>query len=122
MIAGATGFVGRTLAARLHGQYYLVGLSRVASRESARGPEASCPVDELRTCDLSSLVATENAVRGAECAYYLVHSMMPSTRLSQGDFWNFDLIAADNFARAASRSGIKQIIYLGGLLCCDSGF
>lgn len=116
VIAGATGFVGRALAAALRPQYYLVGLSRVASRESARGPGTSCPVDELRSCDLHSLAATENAVRGAESAYYLVHSMMPAARLSQGDFWDFDLIAADNFSRAASRAGIKQIIYLGGLV------
>jgi uncharacterized protein YbjT (DUF2867 family) len=119
VIAGATGFVGRALAAKLHAQYYLVGLSRVASRESARGPGASCLVDELRSCDLHSLLATENALCGAEYAYYLVHSMMPPTRLSQGDFWDFDLIAADNFARVASRSGIKQIIYLGGLVPSD---
>ena len=116
VIAGATGFVGRSLAAKLQGAYYLIGLSRVASRGSAGGPGTSCPVDELRGCDLHSPLATENAVRGAEYAYYLVHSMMPSTRLSQGDFWNFDLIAADNFAQAARRAGVKQIIYLGGLV------
>jgi uncharacterized protein YbjT (DUF2867 family) len=53
---------------------------------------------------------------GVDTAYYLVHSMLPSARLTQGSFEDFDLIAADNFARAARKAGVKHIIYLGGLL------
>jgi len=46
----------------------------------------------------------------------LVHSMSASTRLNQGSFEDTDLILADNFSRAAEIAGIKQIIYLGGLI------
>lgn len=49
-------------------------------------------------------------------AIYLVHSMLPSARMTQASFADLDLILADNFASAAARCGVKQIIYLGGLL------
>jgi uncharacterized protein YbjT (DUF2867 family) len=42
--------------------------------------------------------------------------MLPSASLSQGTFYDFDLILADNFARAAKQSEIKHIIYLGGMI------
>ena len=42
--------------------------------------------------------------------------MSASTRLNQGSFEDMDLILADNFSRAAEIAGIKQIIYLGGLI------
>lgn len=38
----------------------------------------------------------------ASHAYDLLHSMMPSARLTQGNFCDFDLIMADEFARWAS--------------------
>ena len=47
---------------------------------------------------------------------YLVHSMLPSAHLTQGNFRDFDLICADNFGRAAARNGVRQIIYLGGIV------
>lgn len=55
-------------------------------------------------------------MEGCETAYYLVHSMLPSASLSQGTFYDFDLIMADNFIRAASDHKLKHIIYLGGMI------
>jgi len=42
--------------------------------------------------------------------------MMPNDRLGQGSFEDLDLQAADNFARACAAAGVRQIVYLGGLL------
>jgi hypothetical protein len=42
--------------------------------------------------------------------------MMPSSRLFQGNFHDTDLLLADNFAHACHKNGVKQIIYLGGLV------
>lgn len=42
--------------------------------------------------------------------------MSASTRLNQGSFEDTDLLLADNFARASAANGIKQILYLGGIL------
>lgn len=108
VIAGASGFVGRALAPLLSESFHVVGLSRTP-REPGAG------FDEYRACDLFSLKEAEEALRGAEYAVYLVHNMMPSARLTQGDFADLDVVCADNFARAAAAAGVKQIVFLGGL-------
>ena len=73
-----------------------------------------------KQCDLFSLLDCERGLEGAEVVYYLVHSMMPSARLTQATFQDMDLILADNMARAAAFVGAKRIIYLGGLIPKDS--
>ena len=56
-----------------------------------------------------------DAMQGTTAAYYLIHSMSTSD-----DFHQRDLIAANNFGSAAKVSGVKRIIYLGGLGDPDS--
>lgn len=112
-IAGATGFVGRALVAAFAGRMRLVGLTRSAAVAERQDP--SDPV-AWRHCDLFSLREVEDALAGVDVAVYLVHSMEPSARLTQGSFQDLDLILADNFTRAAERCGVKQIVYLGGLI------
>lgn len=82
---------------------------------------ASLPLPGVRweRCDLFSLLQTERALVGADYAVYLVHSMLPA-RLTQARFEDMDFILADNFARAAARAGIKQIVYLGGIIPDDA--
>ena len=107
VIAGASGFVGKALIDSLSTDHDVIGLSR--------NPMANRPGFEWRPCNLYSLLQAEEGVAGADIAIYLVHSMMPA-RLTQASFRDIDLILADNFARAAKRAGIRQIIYVGGLL------
>ncbi len=109
-IAGASGFVGSALAQKISDKNYVIGLSRLAKTPAPRSG-----ISEWRACDLFSLRDAEQALQGVDVAYYLVHSMMPSARLSQGAFEDMDLITADNFARAAAKAGVKQIFYLSGL-------
>ncbi len=109
LIAGATGFVGRSLAARLAGRCRVIGLTR-----SPIAPPPH-PGIEWRRCDLFSLLECEAALDGADQAVFLVHSMLPSAPLTQGAFQDLDLVIADNFARAAAQAGVRQIVYLGGL-------
>lgn len=107
-IAGASGFVGRSLIETLRSDYNLIALSR---RDYPTEPGLI-----WRQCDLFSLLQTENALRGVDYAIYLVHSPPPTARLTQGSYADLDLILADNFARAAQSSGVKQIVYLGNLI------
>lgn len=111
-VAGAGGFVGSALGRALAGRGPLVALTRGPSRPAPAGS----PYRELRSCDLYSLLEAEHALEGARTAVYLVHSMMPSARLTQGSFRDMDLLCADNFARAARKAGVEQIVYLGGLI------
>jgi uncharacterized protein YbjT (DUF2867 family) len=57
--------------------------------------------------DLDSLLV---ALKGVHTAYYLVHSMG-----SARSFVVEDRLGARNFAQAARATGVKRIIYLGGL-------
>lgn len=108
VIAGASGFVGSHLWPTLVGDFEVIGL--------ARAPRPPSPDMTWRACDLYSATSTVAALAGADIAVYLVHSMMPSSRLFQGDFHDTDLLLADNFAKAAARAGVKHIVYLGGLV------
>src|ERR1700761_2840056 len=112
VLAGAAGFIGQALAATLKDHFRVIGLSR-----KARPTDAN--VAEYRRCDLFNLREAEAGLAGADYAVYLVHSMLPSARLTQGSFADMDLICADNFARAARIAGARQIVYLGGLIPDD---
>lgn len=110
-IAGATGFVGEALCRALVPDHRVIGLTR--SRERAESSQRDGVT--WRRCDLFSLRELELALEGADYAIYLVHSMLPSARLTQASFADLDLLLADNFARAAQRCGVGQILYVGGL-------
>jgi len=107
-VAGAAGFVGRPLVDRLARRARVIALSR--SHRPVAGPV------EWRQTDLLSMRDAQAALAGADLAVYLVHSMLPADRLVQADFEDLDLLAADNFARACAAQGVRQIVYLGGLL------
>lgn len=109
LVAGASGFVGRALGPALAARHRVVGLSR-QDRAGSDG------YDRFLRCDLLSLEDTERALVGVRVAVYLVHSMMPSARLTQASFADIDLLCADNFARAAAKAGVERIVYLGGLI------
>lgn len=110
-IAGASGFVGRWFMAHYHHKFNFIALSR--KKVISHSPPNNT---DWRQADLFSLTQTTNALKGADYALYLVHSMQPSTRLSQGTFDNTDILLADNFARAASLNNLQHIIFLGGIL------
>ncbi len=113
VVAGASGFVGKHLRHSLASQYNWRALTRSASIASNQAGNGET---EWRQCDLYSLPQVEGAMRGAQYALYLVHSMLPSSRLVQGSFQDMDLLLADNFARAAESADVRHIIYLGGLI------
>jgi uncharacterized protein YbjT (DUF2867 family) len=117
-VAGATGFVGRSLVPALARRHEVVSLGRGVTEEPESGGPPR-PGIRWRRCDLFSLYETERALEGVEVAYYLVHSMLPSSRLTQGRFQDLDLLLADNFGRAAGRAGVRRILYLGGLVPRD---
>lgn len=111
LIAGASGFIGRTLIERLLSDpdLEIIGLSR--TERTSHNPRLI-----WKKCDLFSLKDISLAMEGCSQAYYLVHSMLPSASLSQGTFYDFDLIMADNFIRAGQTHKLEHIIFLGGMI------
>jgi uncharacterized protein YbjT (DUF2867 family) len=111
LIAGASGFIGRALIDQLLkiDDIHIVALSR-------KDRDSHHPKITWMKCDLFSLRDISLAMQGCDTGYYLVHSMLPSASLSQGTFYDFDLIMADNFVQAAITNQLKHIVYLGGLI------
>lgn len=109
-LTGASGYIGHNLLEQLTREYDVIALSRHGDQK-----EDNSHV-EWRSCELFSISSAEKALQGADYAIYLVHSMMPTAKLTQANFADMDAILADNFARAASKNGIRQIIYLSGII------
>lgn len=109
-IAGASGYIGHNLLECLKGKATVIGLSRNGGRRKDTEDV------KWRSCDLFSMKDAEKGLEGADIAVYLVHSMMKSAKLTQGNFEDMDVILADNFAQAAKRQGIQQIVYLSGII------
>ena len=80
-------------------------MSRDAWPIAARFPSATVVVADL--LDPSTLPM---ALERIDVAYYLAHSMGAGGR----QFADRDRQAARNFAQAAKRAGVSQIVYLGG--------
>jgi uncharacterized protein YbjT (DUF2867 family) len=114
-LTGATGFIGSNLLDHLKDRQDLeiAALSRSMPpiMDGARKGNVI-----WKRCDGFSLLDAENALERVDILIYLIHSMQPSTSLTQGHFSDFDLYLADNFARAAQKQGVQKIIYLGGLI------
>jgi uncharacterized protein YbjT (DUF2867 family) len=108
LVTGATGYVGDRLLRRLAQEGRPV-------RALARRPDAVEPrdgVDAVRG-DLLDGSGLDRALDGCHTAYYLVHSMEPSTNGS--GFADRDRRAAETFAQAAALAGLERIVYLGGI-------
>ncbi|MGE2688391.1 NAD(P)H-binding protein [Mycolicibacterium pulveris] len=108
LVTGATGYIGGRLAPRLLDRGYDV-------RALARNPDklAGVPwrdrVDVARG-DLADAASLRTAFDGVDVVYYLVHSMGTSS-----DFVAAEAAAARNVVAAATDSGVRRLVYLGGL-------
>lgn len=112
VIAGASGYIGQALIPRLIARFPDARIHALS-----RTPQSEHPRVTWHACDLFSLKAIEKAAPAkVDLAYYLVHSMGPTAQMDQGSFADYDLILADNFARAMKARGVEHLIYLGGLV------
>jgi uncharacterized protein YbjT (DUF2867 family) len=112
-VAGASGFIGTALLPRLAEQQAVLALTRSPARAATPASTAGLG---WRHCDLFSAPDIEAALAGVDAAVYLVHSLAPSSRLTQARPRDMDLVLADNFARAAATNGLKQIVFVSGVM------
>jgi uncharacterized protein YbjT (DUF2867 family) len=120
LVTGASGFVGSLLAPRLSADGHEVrALGRDPARVSsalARSPsERPGHGPEVLRADLLTGAGLDHALRDVEVAYYLIHSMERSA-VANAPFALRERLAAENFAAAARRAGVRRIVYLGGLV------
>ena len=109
LVTGATGYVGGRLVPRLLESGYDVRcFVRNPTRLKHRPWE---PRVEIVTGNVLEFDGLEQALKGVEVAYYLIHSL----GAGEEEFAERDRQAASNFAKAAEQAGVQRIIYLGGL-------
>ena len=100
LVAGATGCIGRRLVPFLRGQGHRVW----------RGVRRPCGTDD-RHLDLDDITSLEPALRGCDAAVYLVHGLHRGAGYGA---WEVDV--AGEFAQASAATGVRRIVYLGGVL------
>jgi uncharacterized protein YbjT (DUF2867 family) len=106
LVTGITGYVGSRLVPRLLAAGHTVtGFSRRVLNGRA--------AVQIVQGDAVSGAGLGEALDGVEVAYFLMHSMEPST---DGTFGEREHAAAANFGAAAAAAGVRRVIYLGGLL------
>jgi uncharacterized protein YbjT (DUF2867 family) len=107
LLTGATGYVGGRLLGALEERGVPV---RCLARRPERLRARAAPTTEVLGGDVFEQASLAAALSGVRVAYYLIHSMG-----STGSFEAEDRRAAELFAAAAERAGVKRIVYLGGL-------
>ena len=114
LIVGATGFVGKRLIPELVNKNVRL---RLLVRDLARASPLLVKGADIEVAqgDLVANAGLAEALRGIQTAYYLVHSMGGKTLFKNEEYAEKDRLAAQNFMTAADASGLRRIIYLGGL-------
>ena len=114
LLLGATGFVGSRLIPELSRRDIVLRfLVRDPSKVSAHFPHLES--GEVVQGDLLTGKGVGEALQGIHSAYYLVHSMGGKSIFRNMEFAQKDKQAARNFISAANDTGLKRVIYLGGL-------
>ena len=113
LVTGATGYIASRLIPRLLEKKYRV---RVLARqpEQLQGRTWLSSI-EIANGDVTEPAGLASALDGVYSAYYLVHNMS-----SGRGYTRLETEGARNFASAAERAGVRQIIYLGGLADPDA--
>lgn len=108
LVLGATGYVGSRLVPAL----LAAGHEVVASSSRPSDPSAYAWGEDVewRRCDATDPVAVARALRGVDALCYLVHS------LDGPGFAVRDRLAARTTAEALSRSDVRRVVYLSGLV------
>ncbi|HKG51845.1 MAG TPA: SDR family oxidoreductase [Actinomycetales bacterium] len=108
LVTGATGYIGGRLVPELLRAGFRV---RCLARRPAKLRDQPWLADvEVYEGDAGDPEAVERAARGADVAYYLVHSLASGPR-----FERRDRDMARTFGRGVRRAGAGRVVYLGGL-------
>lgn len=104
LVTGISGYMGSILAPRLQRDGFTV-------RGFARRPERVTLDVPVVAGDAISGAGLDEALDGIDVAYYLIHSMEHAT---DSAFARRERTAAERFAQAADKAGVRRIVYLGG--------
>ncbi|KAA3606821.1 MAG: SDR family NAD(P)-dependent oxidoreductase [Planctomycetota bacterium] len=117
LVTGATGYIGGRLVGRLLNAGYRVRCLTRSPKKLDHRPWFGHQDVEIMAGDAGSATELERAMQGCFAAYYLIHSM----QAAGADYGHRDRELARIFVRAADRSDLQRIVYLGGLGETGSG-
>lgn len=110
LLTGASGYIGSHLMNKLKDNYEIIAISRNIENKSNKHNVT------WKAADLFDLNEITEVMEDIDIAIYLVHSMMPSAKLTQASFEDMDALLADNFAKAASYNKVQHIVFMSGLI------
>ena len=107
LLTGANGYIGRRL------KHALMEKRDITLRLMVRNPASLSDMAkercEIVKADVMHPDTLDEALRGVDVAYYLIHG------LTHSNFRDLDRQSAQNFLDACIRQNVKKIVYLGGL-------
>ena len=110
LITGANGFVGKRLIVDLLNQgHQIYALCRIKGAKVFAEDRANL---HYIWGDLRNPETLKEIPNGIEAAYYLVHSMSEII----GNLVDTEMEVVEQFIKGVKSSGVKQIIYLGGII------
>jgi len=113
LLTGATGFVGRAAYDALTAAGWAV---RCMTRDADRAAR-QWPGRVWVGADVADEAATARALEGCDRACYFVHGMAGGG----AEFRRTEVAQATAFRRAAERTGVRRIVYLGGVAPASDG-
>ncbi|SDL92006.1 hypothetical protein [Sediminibacillus halophilus] len=118
-VAGSSRIPVKKILSRLDNNYHLIRIS------GKQPPEKKWKNQDCHTCDLFNPTSVEKGLQHANLAIFLYPTEFTAARLSQATLPDMAVLAADSFARAIRKTGIKKIIFIkpeesNGMISNDS--
>ncbi|WP_439585720.1 SDR family oxidoreductase [Dyadobacter bucti] len=116
LLTGATGYIGkRLLPVLLQNGHQVICCVRDKGRFPTEGIYTHAGISVFEIDFLNEHIGPQT-LGNLDAAYYLIHSMSSKS----GDFEKMETFSAQNFVKLVENTGIKQIIYLGGIANGDN--
>ncbi|WP_086428348.1 NAD(P)H-binding protein [Staphylococcus cornubiensis] len=107
LLAGGTGYIGQSLIKDLHDTTTLHTMSQYPKKQFH-------PDVTVIKGDIYHYADVLRAMEGMDIAIYFLDPTKHSAKLTRALAKDLNLIAADNFGRAAAEQQVKEIIYVSG--------
>ena len=109
LLAGGSGYIGKYISNAIENDVNLYALSKYPNTKK----EHNNRIQWLQR-DIYNYEDVVAAMEGMDIAVYYLDPNKNSAKLTQATARDLNLIAADNFARAAAKQGVHKIVYVSG--------
>ena len=109
LLAGGSGYIGKNISSAIENDANLFALSKYPNTKK----EFNHNIKWLKK-DIYNYEDVKSAMSGVNIAVFYLDPNKNSAKLTQATARDLNLIAADNFARAAAQQKINKILYVSG--------